>query len=147
MNGSHTFALSGNRLTLTGGSGTELVFERSAVRTPEGTAWRVTGYNNGRQAVVSPLLGTELTLSFANGTLSGRTGCNTFNTGYTVQSGDRVTIRPAATTRMNCPENVMTQEREFLKALESVTRWTVEGNQLRMYRADGERAITAVAGG
>jgi hypothetical protein len=36
------------------------------------------------------------------------------------------------------------QERDFLKALESATRWTVDGGRLDMHRADDERALTAL---
>ena len=35
------------------------------------------------------------------------------------------------------------EEREFLTALESATRWTVEGGVLDMYRSDGERVLMA----
>jgi hypothetical protein len=37
----------------------------------------------------------------------------------------------------------MTQEREFLAALESAVKWSVEGNVLDMHRGDKERAIHA----
>jgi heat shock protein HslJ len=39
----------------------------------------------------------------------------------------------------------MTQEREFLAALASAVTWSIDGNVLDMHRADGERAIWAVA--
>jgi heat shock protein HslJ len=37
----------------------------------------------------------------------------------------------------------MVQEREFLAALESAVKWSIEGNVLDMHRADEERAIRA----
>jgi heat shock protein HslJ len=37
----------------------------------------------------------------------------------------------------------MVQEREFLAALESAVKWSIEGNVLDMHRADNERAIWA----
>ena len=109
-----------------------------------GVTWEVTGYNNGRQAVVSPKLGTTLSFSFADGAVSGTGGCNTFRAPYTAE-GSRVAIGPAMTTRKHCPEEgVMEQEREFLAALEAAKIWTVRDELLDMHFADGEtRALTA----
>ena len=47
-----------------------------------GTAWQVTGFNNGNNAVISPLAGTNLTARFASTALSGQGGCNDFSGGY-----------------------------------------------------------------
>ncbi len=108
--------------------------------------WSVTGFNNGRDAVVSPIIDTQLTLSFENGVVSGRAGCNTFSGTYTAE-GDRIKFGAIAVTNMMCTDNkVMTQERDFLKALESVVRWSVQGNELDMHRADDQRALTAMSG-
>jgi len=52
-----------------------------------------------------------------------------------------VTIGPWPPTRMACAEPLMTQEREFLAALASATRWAIEGDTLDMHRADGQRAV------
>jgi hypothetical protein len=39
----------------------------------------VTGYNNGKQAVVSVVIGSELTADFkADGNLGGSAGCNSY---------------------------------------------------------------------
>ena len=105
--------------------------------------WSVTGFNNGRNGVVSPLADTQLTLSFDNGAISGRAGCNSFRGSYTEESG-RIKIGPLASTRIMCADNkVMTQEQQFLKALESVQRWRIEGDHLDMHRADDQRALEA----
>jgi heat shock protein HslJ len=134
-----------NRLTLTTASGAVLEFEREVPMALEGRSWDVTLYNNGRQAVVSPKPDTRLTLSFANGQVSGHAGCNTFRATYSAE-GDRMTIGPAVTTRKACAEAVMAQERDFLAALASAARWTTEGGVLDMHRADDERALSAKPG-
>ena len=122
-----------------------LTATQAAAPTLAGT-WNVKGFNNGRGGVVSLLDNTQLTLSFENGRVSGRAGCNTYSGSYTTK-GNQIKIGPLATTRMMCADNkVMTQEREFLKALESVVRWSVQGNELDMHRADSERAIEAMLG-
>src|SRR5262249_46751431 len=110
--------------------------------TMSGKAWSVKGFNNGRQGVVSPLNGSPISLSFAEGRVSGRTGCNNFKRSYTL-AGNSIKIGPIAATRMMCAEDVMTQERQLLKALESAVRWNVQGDHLDMHRADGERAVEA----
>jgi len=143
--GTLSYAVTGNRLNLATAAGTVLGFVRESPATLTGT-WTVTGFNNGREAVVSPIVNTQLTLSFENGRVSGRAGCNTFSGSYTV-AGNQIKIGPIALTRMMCGDNnVMTQERDFLKALESGVRWSVNGQQLDLQRADNQTALTARLG-
>ena len=140
LTGTFSYTIAGARLSLTSDSGARLAFDKEAPVTLAGGAWEVTGFNNGRQAVLSPIAGTELTVAFENGTVSGKAGCNTFSATYSTK-GDRITVGPAATTRMMCSDAVMTQEREFLKALESATTWSFDGRLLHLHRADGERVL------
>ena len=143
--GTLTYAVSGDRLTLTSESGASATLREAPAPSLEGVTWEVTGYNNGRQAVVSPRLGTSLTLSFENGAVTGSSGCNSFRATYT-QEGNRLTIGPAATTRKLCTEEgVMEQEREFLAALQAVYTWTVRDELLDVHFEDGARALTARA--
>lgn len=142
LKGPLSHAVKGDRLTLTTGSGATLEFKREPEQTLTGHTWNVTQFNNGRQAVVSLLADTALTMTFANGKVSGKAGCNTFNATYSAQ-GNGITIGPAVTTRMMCSDAVMTQERQFLTALQSATKWAIEGGALDMHRADGERALSA----
>lgn len=142
--GTLAYAVDGSVLRLTPPAANEpaLVFHAAPPPTLEGVAWQVTGFNNGRQAVVSPALGTTLSLTFADGAVSGSAGCNTFRAGYTA-SGDRIAIGAPAVTRKQCADDVMQQEREYLAAVQSARRWAVAGGLLDMHRADGERALTA----
>lgn len=140
LSGTLSYAIAGDRLSLTAASGAVLAFAKEAVVTPEGGPWEVTGFNNGRQAVVSPMVGTVLTVAFENGVVTGQSGCNTFRATYST-TGDRITIGPAATTRKMCGTEVMTQEQQFLKALESATTWSFDGALLHLHRADGERVL------
>jgi len=142
LNGPLSHAVTDDRFTLTTASGAVLEFEPEPTLTLEGRTWNVREYNNGRQAVVSLLPDTRLTLAFEKGTVSGEAGCNTFRAPFKVQ-GNRITIGPAATTRKACADAVMTQEHEFLTALQSVSRFAIEGGILDMHRADDERALSA----
>jgi heat shock protein HslJ len=134
-------------MSLTPASGGEaLQFERAPPPRLEGVQWEVTGYNNGRQAVVSPKIGTRLTLAFQDGRVSGSSGCNRFHGEFKVD-GNALKVGPLATTRMACEDELMTQERQFLRALESATTWGIVRGMLDVHRADGERVLTAHAAG
>ena len=143
--GTLQFAVTGNHLTLTapGDSDPLLVFEAAPAPRLDGVTWEVTGYNNGRHAVVSPLGGTSVTLAFVGGTVTGNAGCNTFRAPYK-RDGASLTIGPVVATRKHCNgTGVMQQENEFLLALESTTTWAIERDLLDLHRADGERVLFA----
>jgi heat shock protein HslJ len=142
LTGTFSYAVKGDRLSLTADSGALLAFDKEAAATLEGGSWEVTGYNNGRQAVVSAIADTRLTVAFEKGAVTGQAGCNTFRATYSTD-GNRITVGPAAATRKMCGDAVMTQEREFLKALETATTWTIDAGLLHLHRADGERVVVA----
>ncbi len=131
-------------LTLTAPTGHVLAFEEARDLALDSGKWTVTGFNNGRQAVVSPLAATHLWVQFGQGGVRGHAGCNTFRAPYAVD-GNRVTIGAMVVTRKACTAaGVMQQEREFLAALRSATAWTIDARgMLDMHRADGERVLTA----
>jgi heat shock protein HslJ len=141
--GTFRYTISDDTLTLTPEFGAPLVFRLAPEPRLEGVTWEVTGFNNGRQAVVGTLSGTKLTLAFQDGVVHGQAGCNSFRATFK-RDGNRLVIGPAAATRMACAgDGVMQQEREFLAALETATLWTVQDGMLDMHRADGERVLTA----
>ena len=143
FSGTFRYAITGDELVLSRASGPKLLFRRETEPALAGVTWDVTGYNNGRHAVVSPVSGTRLTLAFDGSRVTGHGGCNSFRAGYT-QDGDRIAIQPPTLTRMACEgEGVMAQEQAFLAALATVTTWTIAGGMLDMHRADGERVLTA----
>jgi heat shock protein HslJ/uncharacterized membrane protein len=144
LSGTHRIAIAGDRLTLTPASGAPLVFQAEPGPTLEGVAWKVTGFNNGRQAVVSAVAGTTLTLTFEDGMVRGSSGCNTFRAPYTSE-GNRLSVGAAVTTRKACSAvGVMEQERQFLAAVKTAKVWTVESGMLDVHRADGERVLNAI---
>ena len=111
------------------------------------TEWTVTGYNNGREAVVSLINDTELTAAFgADGVVVGSAGCNTYQAGYVVE-GDGMSVGMAISTRMSCaePEGVMEQENGYLAALETTATYQINGNRMEMRTAGGSIAVTLEA--
>jgi heat shock protein HslJ len=100
---SASYKIDGQQLTLLDASGKALATFTKQSRDLGGTAWTVTGYNNGKQAVVSVITGTELTADFsADGKLNGSAGCNNNTATYAV-SGKSIQIGPAASTRKCAP--------------------------------------------
>lgn len=144
LSGTLAAELTGNQLSLTPvAGGAPLQFELAAKPSLEGVKWEVTGFNNGRQAVVGPLLGTELNIVFKDGKVSGSSGCNSFHGQFKVD-GNALSIGPLATTRKLCSaEGVMAQEREFIAALQTATAWAIDRGMLDVHRKDGERVLTA----
>ena len=141
--GTFQYAIAGQTLTLRSGTEPVLTFEAMPPPSLEGVTWKVTGFNNGRSAVVSPLTGTMLSLTFKDGAITGTAGCNTFRAPYTAGPGTISVGQGVATLRACVGEGVDQQEREFLSALQSATVWTVDGRMLDMHRSDGERVLTA----
>ncbi len=110
-----------------------------------GTSWNVANYNNGRDAVVSVLEGTTLTVAFSSdGQVSGSAGCNSYFASYQV-NGSNITIGPAGSGQLFCaePEGIMEQEAEFLAALQSAATFSVSGGRLEMRTAGNQLAIVA----
>jgi heat shock protein HslJ len=140
-----SFAIADSTLTLTSTDGSTLTFEKAEPFDLSGTSWKITGYNNGKEAVTSPEADSELTLEFGtDGTVSGNGGVNQFNGPYEATE-DTIKIGPLASTKMAGPENLMTQEAAYLAALEAGTTWEVVNGVLTTRDAGGAMQINAVA--
>ena len=143
-----SFKIEGDQLTLMNAQGNAaLVFKASAeaaeLASLAGTSWQATTINNGKEAVVSLLAGTEVTAAFgADGKLSGSAGCNTYSAGYSVD-GNEIKIDPPASTLRMCgePVGVMEQEAAFLAALEKAVRFEATENELTLRDAGGAMLI------
>jgi heat shock protein HslJ len=138
-----SYRVGGDRLELLAADGRVLAAFAAQSQALAGTSWKVTSFNNGRQAVVSTITGTDLTLQFsADGRIAGSAGCNRYNAPYG-QEGRKLAFGPAAATRMACakPEGVMEQEQQFLKALGTVATARVEGNTLELRTAEDALAM------
>jgi heat shock protein HslJ len=137
-----TYKSSAKQLTLVDAGGQELAVFNAQSSELASTSWIVTGYNNGKQAVVSVQAGAELTANFGtDGRLSGSSGCNTYNASYTTD-GNKITIGPAATTMMACEQAVMDQEQQYLAALSTAATYRIDGSKLELRTADGALAAT-----
>jgi heat shock protein HslJ len=140
-----TYRIDGNKLELRTAAGAlAATFQKAAAGSEAlpGSSWIVTGFNNGKQAVVSTMAGTDLTANFgADGSLTGNSGCNTYSAAYTVD-GDKISIGPTATTQMACEQAVMDQEQQYLAALSTAATYRIDGSKLELRAADGALAAT-----
>lgn len=139
-----TTSFSGGERQLALNAGTDIVATFVAVSQDlSDTAWDVVMYNNGREAVVGLIAGTEISANFgADGSLTGNAGCNEYVAGYTTD-GSAITISTPGVTFRFCPEpeGIMDQEFAYLAALESAATFRVEGDSLEMRTAGDQMAV------
>jgi heat shock protein HslJ len=130
-----------DRTLVLSGNGVELTYRPQASPEPlplVGTAWRLTSIASGT-AVSSTVAGSEITAGFdADGTASGSAGCNRYHATYTTSDGS-LSFGPFATTKMMCPDDVMTQEQAFLTAMGEVAGYSIDGSTLTL--VDGAGAM------
>jgi heat shock protein HslJ len=138
---SATFTATSDALTIYGADGKQLLAYAVAPANPLEGEWNVTGYNNGREAVTSPIAGTTLTATFTpDGQVSGNAGCNTFTGGYTLD-GTSLTVGPLASTMMACEQDVMDQEAAFLAAIQTPTTVETSGATVTLRDASGATQV------
>ena len=137
-----------NQLHLLDADGqTILIFSEDVTPSLTGTIWTVNAYNNGNEAVVSVLDGTEMTAVFSEvGIVGGSAGCNSYRASFEADE-TIITIGPAAVTRKACadPEGIMEQEALYLAALETAASYEIQGPQMDLYDVDGARVATFTA--
>lgn len=100
--------------------------------------WQATGINNGHGGVVSGPTTSRATATFSDGQVTGNAGCNRFTASFELDD-DQITIGPAGTTRMLCPEpaGVMEQEQQYLEALSRTRSYRLTPDRLELRDASG----------
>jgi heat shock protein HslJ len=141
-----TYEISGDVLTTRDGSGAMQVIARMrASSSLAGTSWNVVNYNNGKEAVITLIADTKITLNFgSDAQVSGNSGCNQYSGGY--ESTDRtVKVGPLISTRIFCetPAGVMDQEAQYLTALQNSATYEISGSTLTIRDAAGAMQVVA----
>lgn len=137
-----TFEANEEELALFDDNGDPVAIFSAVSQELAGSSWEVISYNNGREAVVSLIIGSEITADFGeDGQLTGNAGCNNYFGPYEAE-GENISMGPFGSTRMACsePEGVMEQESEYLAALETAATYKIEGLTMNMRTADGATA-------
>jgi heat shock protein HslJ len=144
LTGAASFTANADALTLFDAGGTPTLIYAAGPANPLEGDWNVTGFNNGKDSVVSPVAGTTLTATFTGDTVSGSAGCNDYSGPYTLD-GDKVAIGPLATTRKACEPPVMDQETQFLTALQTPSTVEQNGGIITLRAASGATQVTLAA--
>ncbi len=141
-----SYKIDAQQLMLINASGKTLASFTKQNTELSGTSWLITSVNNGKQAVVSTVIETKLTANFGtDGRLSGSAGCNNYTASYEV-TGKNIKIGSIAATRKMCIKaDVMEQEQQFLKALETVATYQFDGNRLELRTATNALALMLTA--
>ena len=143
-----TYRVAEGQLQLLGAGGAVLATFAAQSTLLAGTNWKVTGINNGRNALVSTVGGSTVTMAFAaDSKVTGSAGCNQYTTRYQAE-GSKFRFDVPAATRKMCPDaGVMEQEQTFLKALEAVRTMRVEGSRIEFRDDQGALQVTAAREG
>jgi len=97
-----------------------------------GTTWTLVDLNVDSQPVLED---APITLSFADGQITGSGGCNTYSSAFTLDEVNpaAISIAAPAATRMACPDEVLVQETTFLAALEHAAMWGYQVGRLALF--------------
>ena len=131
----------GNQLLLT--------FRAAAPVPLAGTAWSLKFLQDTQDNVVATLAGTTVTLTLAQGKVTGSGGCNTYTGTYTLD-GDKLNIAGltvADGTRKTCdsPQGIMDQEAIYLANLAGAVRLVQTAGVLQLLNADDETSLAFAA--
>lgn len=102
-----------------------------------GTSWELYAISKHR-----PIEGSNITIVFEDGQVSGSSGCNSYGGDYKV-SGKKIEFGMLMSTLMACDEPIMDQESDFLQMLGDAHRFELVDDQLQIYWSDHE-ALTFV---
>ena len=79
-----------------------------------------------------------------DGSIKGHGGCNSFFGSLEKKDSD-LSVGPLGSTRMACPEPIMSRESAFLEALQQTTVFEVSGERLSCLNSDRKLLIELVA--
>jgi len=83
-----------------------------------------------------------ITLNVESGKMTGKDGCNNYNTAYTLNA-DKLSINSnVAATMMACPEPIMQQASAYVTALTATTAYKIDSSQLTLIDANGKTLAT-----
>ncbi|HMO57757.1 MAG TPA: META domain-containing protein [Roseiflexaceae bacterium] len=108
------------------------------------TLWQLEslGSAEGMQTAIPGSEVTAIVTPGAEPQISGNAGCNTYSA-RVMQQGEAISFEAAVSTKRYCTTaGVMEQEEAFFRLLESVRRYTIEGDRLRLQDAGGVTVLT-----
>lgn len=102
----------------------------------DGTTWTLLELDQNQPALAD----APVTVSFADGKISGSGGCNNYNSSFTLAENNPfgMTISPVAATKKACPDPILNQETAYFTALAKVSQWGYRIGRLVMYYDNGQ---------
>ena len=143
LDASRFYSVHRDTLTVFAAVGDPILEFDAAPRNPMLGTWKVDSFATAPGSVTVPLEGTELTAVFGIASVGGSSGCNEY-TGTYGTNGRFVRIGRVATTRMACPDEIMTQETAFLSALEGAALVDRRGDTLLLTDLNGSIQVALV---
>jgi heat shock protein HslJ len=93
----------------------------------ENTSWKLVSWKGSAGRKKYPLSGSQITLNFSKGIVSGTTGCNSYAGKY--QLVNKLLKNQVRTTRIFCSQDLIIQQSRFLQVLKSSTVVLAKGKQ------------------
>jgi heat shock protein HslJ len=141
LQGTTPYSITGDQLRISYDGGRQaLTYRAVAAPTLEGGEWKLTYF--GSTANPQPAVAdSAATLAFDGTRVTGSTGCNRLNGGYTT-SGNAITFTPIATTLALCTSDaLMAQERAILTALDGTVPYSIVDGKLRIEYDGGAQTL------
>lgn len=104
----------------------------SSPDTLNNTSWRLTHLSDQ-----SVLTDTEVTLIFAEDSLGGIDGCNSYGGSYTSEGSTIEVGEDIVSTMMYCSDQIQTQTNAFYKALLDAATFEIAGGKLSLLDSSG----------
>ena len=109
----------------------------------ETATWQLTAVADSNGTLAQVPAEVTATAAFAQGILSGQSGCNQYGAAYTLENTS-LQITPGPMTLMACLGPQMQIEQDFLAALAATETYQIQDNQLSLVGSDGQTVATFV---
>jgi heat shock protein HslJ len=130
------WTLKNDKLVAMGAASAPLRLSLNAI---SGNEWVLAWWDFEEKAAAEP----EVMLVYAEGRLSGKSGCNSwFTEPKAGEAPGQVSVGPTGGTMMMCPDDVMAIERRFLSQMEGVNKFGYMATMLALsYEVDGKYGV------
>ena len=149
MSKATTYSVNGDNLLFFDSSGSAiLAYNRAqdipvtlSTQAPVVGPWDLLTYYNGNNAMVSVQSGTNISAVFTpDGKITGESGCNDYSALYSLHGGT-LGISLVKSTKMACETDIMQQENQYLALLPGVNTYEINGDQMVLYTALGQKIL------
>ena len=105
--------------------------------TLDDTRWRLAGWSISSHRAAD----TGITAAFANGSITGHSGVNTYGGAYTATSNGAFSAGSVQMTEMAGPETAMRAERIYMRLLGQTASYRTRGATLTLYGKGGNELL------